>query len=201
MSCNLVNSGLKDYSREGQCSLQCFDVHESFFDLLILFMLFVCSYIYSENAIDLIIIIYHYKVYGLCTLKISVCKTAMPKVLCSAQKSLLVVVGLACLYMLYAIFFILYIFIDCKMMVSFQKFYFYSHSENFVWIKIAFLFTLMQLKLNIISVNFEGDWHRLFRLNAYPVWLCSMVHIIHVLLSVVFLRNVLLFYIHNTYCK
>ena len=90
-------------------------------------------------------------------MKILVCKTAMPKVLCSAQKSLLVVVGLACLYMLYAIFFILYIFIDCKMMVSFQKFYFYSHSENFVWIKIAFLFTLMQLKLNIISVNFEGD--------------------------------------------
>ena len=131
----------------------------------------------------------------MCTLKISVCKTAMPKVLCSAQKSLLVVVGLACLYMMYAIFFILYIFINCKMMVWFQTFYFYS---NFViWKKIAFLFTLMQLKLNITYVNFEGDWHRLFRLNAYPMWLCSMVHIIHVLLSVVFLRNVLSFYIHN----
>ena len=135
----------------------------------------------------------------MCTLKISVCKTAMPKVLCSAQKSLLVVVGLVCLYMMYAIFFIFYIFINSKMMVSFQTFYFYSHGENFVWIKIAFLFTLMQLKLNITYVNFEGDaaWHRLFRLNAYPVWLCSMVHIIHVLLSVVFLRNVLSFYIHN----
>ena len=42
MSCDPVNSGFEEYGREDQCSLQCFGVHESFFDLLILFMLFVC---------------------------------------------------------------------------------------------------------------------------------------------------------------
>ena len=72
MSCDPVNSGFEEYGREDQCSLQCYGVHKSFFDLFILFMLFVCSYIYSENAtyscayqamdcaLDIVIIIYYY---------------------------------------------------------------------------------------------------------------------------------------------